>query len=296
MYKFISNISTFISQKLGAAQFFFQGISVWATLKSKPEAESLISVLTSKPDEFCEIAKTVSEGISENDLELKDAVYIYTLTKQTLAVYEARHSHIPLQVYNELRSALDHYMRAISFAEGDLTVRSSHIKSMSGHIQRAFLDVCKLSCVQVVEKINKFHRLVGDKAVSIAKDGEYIKEITEKLTEAELLFAKAKQKEYEIDGKKQKADANSDVRSSFVLALSAHAIALSYFQENKARLMFCKAKAWTLAGIGAFVGIFIGFVSTFSGKLFAENFSHTETGVLIGKKIVEFEQFLHSFF
>ncbi|MBK6639240.1 MAG: hypothetical protein IPG34_17235 [Rhodocyclaceae bacterium] len=105
-------------------------------------------------DEFSRSSKSISESLQGHDVELKDGVNVYFLTKQVIALYEAQINYLPLQVYNEMRNALDHYMRAITFS--GLTQpnerRRHHINKMTGHLQRALLDVIKLTCAAMVEK------------------------------------------------------------------------------------------------------------------------------------------------
>jgi hypothetical protein len=87
---------------------------------------------------FKRIALETASLVSEQDQELKDAVYLYFLTKQAASIYEAKIQYLPLQVYNEMRNALDHYFRAVISKDKS---RLSHIGKMEGHLQRAFVII-----------------------------------------------------------------------------------------------------------------------------------------------------------
>ncbi len=78
----------------------------------------IVEQLSNDPEDFKKFALELSESLSEKDQELKEAAYLYFLTKQAASIYEAKIKYLPLQVYNEMRNSLDHYFRAIIVTAG----------------------------------------------------------------------------------------------------------------------------------------------------------------------------------
>lgn len=243
----------FASTLLAIAGFFDRThlkLNYWAAqlhLARNSESAQLLEKLVVSGD-FCAPPKDASESLLDSDAEFKDAVYLYFLTKQSISLYEAQINYLPLQVYNEMRNALDHYMRAIT-RPSDLVDaeqpqrRQDHIKKMIGHLQRALLDVIKLTCAAMVEKIDGTHKRLGEMALSLTMDGEYIKQITQLKMNAELRLVNAKLIEHQLGN-----GTGANVRSAYLEALSLHVQAYKYYQDCLGRLHWGRAKYLTFKG------------------------------------------------
>lgn len=239
-----------MKKKLSIALLFVAGIlerthlklNQWAVhlhLSSTSPTAQLLELIAENSEEFQKAPKSVSDSLLPDYEDLKDAVYLYFLTKQAVSLYEAQINYLPLQVYNEMRNALDHYMRAIIYpsVEDGNGRRTSHINKMTGHLQRALLDVVKLTCAAMVEKIETDHKRLGEDVLSITKDGAYIKEITQYRMYAEQKLAQAKLDEHKIGNGDE-----SNVRVAYLEALSCHVLAYKYHQDNLGHLKWGRAK------------------------------------------------------
>ncbi|CAK0766331.1 hypothetical protein WCLP8_3940004 [uncultured Gammaproteobacteria bacterium] len=95
--------------------------------------------------QLIDAAKEKAENLSEH---LKHSIFTYYICRYLVAVYEARHGEIPIQVWNEHRNTLDHFYRYVTTVAPDQLFReaSDHLKKMEAHTLRAALDMCKISC------------------------------------------------------------------------------------------------------------------------------------------------------
>ncbi|WP_208108612.1 hypothetical protein [Candidatus Thiosymbion oneisti] len=69
-----------------------------------------------------------------------------------VAMFESLAFRLPIQVWNEYRNALDHFMRYISYPNSETKL---NLRRMEGHIQRAVLDMCKIICFRMNDKLEK---------------------------------------------------------------------------------------------------------------------------------------------
>lgn len=210
------------------------------------QTAQLLEQLAENSGEFQRPPKEASDSLLDSDAELRDAVYLYFLTKQAVSLYEAQINYLPLQVYNEMRNALDHYMRAIIQPTGLANLgqrRQNHIKKMAEHLQRALLDVIKLTCAAMVEKIDGTHKRLGETALSLTMDGEYIKQITQRRMHAEQQLVNAKLIEHQLGN-----GTEVDVRNAYLKALSFHVLAYKYYQDCLGHLHWGRAKYLSLKG------------------------------------------------
>jgi hypothetical protein len=221
----------------------------------------ILEQISNDPEEFKRFARQLSESLDENDQELKEATYLYFLTKQAASIYEAKIQYLPLQVYNEMRNALDHYFRAL--ITEDTNRRSSHIGKMEGHLQRAFLDITKLTCAATIEEIDLTHKRIGEKGINFVNNGEYIKFITNLKINAEDKLICAKRSEYTLgDG------GEHSVRDNYIEALSAHILVHNYYKNNLGNLEWGRVKWFFLKPVNIFLTLFVTIVaSAISGYL-----------------------------
>lgn len=221
----------------------------------------ILDQIGNDPDEFRKSAAQLAESLDTADIKLKEAVYLYFLTKQAASIYEAKINYLPLQVYNEMRNALDHYFRALVTSNQER--KASHIGKMEGHLQRAFLDITKLTCAGTMENIDRTHNRIGDKPISLVNNGEYIKFFTNLKVHAENKLIKAKRLEYSLgDGNE------SNVRDSYIEALTAHILTYNFYKENLPNLYWGKARWLVLKPATIGVSIFIGACGGYLSRVF----------------------------
>jgi hypothetical protein len=208
-------------------------------------------------EKFKQIALETAGSVSE--IELREAVYLYFLTKQAASIYEAKIKYLPLQVYNEMRNALDHYFRALISEGGS---RSSHIGKMEGHLQRAFLDITKLTCAASMEIIDRTHKRIGETSISLVNNGDYIKTITNLKVNAEETLIKAKLGEYSLGN-----GGESSVRDNYIEALAAHNLAYSFHKKNLGNLRWGRAKWLFHRPVGLIITILATFIAGYSVRV-----------------------------
>lgn len=122
--------------------------------------------------------------------ELKSSVYYYFTARYLVAVYEAIHGEIPIQVWNEYRNALDHYFRSITSRNEQSRIKQ--IDRMERHLQRAVLDIGKLLCHKSSDRLT--HALNSENISILNKldDGNFLKDILQKQNTAQKLFIESK--------------------------------------------------------------------------------------------------------
>jgi len=126
-----------------------------------------------------------------------EAVKLYFFARYFVSVFEARNNTLPIQVWNEYRNALDHYMRFLTSDDyttelsEDGSYPSQH-REMKGHLQRAVLDIAKLTCHTNSDWIQKKLDRYDRNTLGLVDNGNFILEIDRKISDAELLFTKAK--------------------------------------------------------------------------------------------------------
>lgn len=258
-YKFklsLSNLLIWLVNLLDTLSFHTRSKAV--SLRSVDDVKSYEN-LVADFDKVKEFAHKHASLLAKNDEKLKEATYLYFLIKITSASYEAKTKYLPLQVYNEMRNALDHYFRAITSVEEK---KSSHIKKMEGHLQRAFLDITKLTCAATMESIDKTHSRIGDKAIHLVGNGDYIKKMTELRMQAENALIIAKQNEYSLGG-----DNEQLVRDQYLDAISAHTVAHNFYKENLGNLKWARAKCWLFNPTSFIFAVTVAFFGGYTSRL-----------------------------
>ena len=242
--KILANFLVSIAGFLDSAHIKLDHWAVKLLVVRNSSTAKRLESLASDSIAFKSRPREIADGLALGDIALADSAYLYFLTKQAVALYEAQINFLPLQVYNEMRNALDHYMRSI-VGTLPLERREKHINQMSGHLQRALLDVIKLTCAAMIGKIDGIHGHLGEPALCLAMNGDYIKKITDLKMLAEQSLVAAKMIEYELgDG----SDADARVRDKYLAALAAHSITYKYHQDSIGQLRWGRAKYLTLKG------------------------------------------------
>jgi len=215
--------------------------------------------LSAKAVDLMEAARIHSENLAFEP-DHRDFIYYHYLTKYYTAVFESYFGTIPpIQVFNESRMALDHLVRAREKEED----RAENIGKATDHALRALLDLLKLNCVGLKEKIQKEHNRYPSNALGLVSDGDYIKRFAELRNNAEKCMFEAKFSDYnlEVSGCKKK-----EVANKFIHAFDAHNEWLQFQHEYRGKIIVGCTKYHILrAGSFLFViisGIVVCYISS----------------------------------
>jgi len=117
------------------------------------------------------------------------SAYVYFIARYMVGLHEATMGTIPIQVWNEFRSALDHHMRYLTLNDKS---DHSHLVKMEGHLQRAVLDVCKLFTHRTFEALEE--KLVSDTVdlLRMVNGGRLYESLRTGIDSAKEHFAKVK--------------------------------------------------------------------------------------------------------
>ena len=125
-------------------------------------------------DQLVEYASATSADTPE---EFRRSAYLYYIARLMVALYEALLSKLPIQVWNEYRNSMDHFMRYITNPTDE---NKDHLSKMEGHIQRAVLDVCKYFCIGMKEKTDSTIRKDGMECLRLVDNGSFYENISVK--------------------------------------------------------------------------------------------------------------------
>lgn len=148
-----------------------------------------------KPFKSKEVLLTdIESNISLVPEALKNAIKYYCVSRYFVAVYESRHQEVPIQVWNEYRNALDHFSRHL-IAGGNLeslTGATNHLPKMEGHLLRATLDILKMFSHKTHDYVLTLKKEHDHKILELVDNGMFIKNINNKLRQANRTFEFAK--------------------------------------------------------------------------------------------------------
>ncbi len=133
---------------------------------------------------------------------------------------------------------------------------------MEDHLQRAFLDVTKLTCAQTMESIDHTHSQIGDKAMALVDNGEYIKIFTNLKVNAEDKLITAKRSEYSLGN-----GGEHSVRDNYVNALTAHTLAYNYHKKNLGKLRWGMCKWFVLKPTPMIITIISSLIAGYSVRV-----------------------------
>lgn len=169
-------------------------------------------------------ARTVSQRA---DSSMHRVVRLYYLTRYLVVQYETLFGLIPIQVWNEYRNALDHYIRHITDAG------SGHVKSMEGHFQRALLDICKLHCHGVGDLFVKRYKEIDGKALTLVDNGNFAGSVRAAQDAANAMFMRAKVIDLALGDDAQQ---NDEVLSTYLEAAYAHFSLLQMLRDKRSEI------------------------------------------------------------
>jgi len=216
------------------------------------DVEKLLKELCENADAIIEKANKYSQNPNFTQDE-KDLAYYYFLLKHYSADYESRFGLIPpIQVFNEHRMALDHFIRAKSYTGTD---REKHTGKAADHILRGLLDILKLNCAELKEITSKRHSLFPLKVLGGASDGEYIKEFVklQNTAESKLYEAKCIEANLEISENQKVESVNK-----FIYAFVAHNAWHEFQSKKMGALLFHSAWYYSIKGITVIGSLLIG--------------------------------------
>jgi hypothetical protein len=204
--------------------------------------EQDLQAITESKEAFLANPREITKNLAPAVEKYRPLLEVYFLMKQATALYEAESKRLPIQVFNDMRNALDHIVRSM-LPKGS-EQESRQLDKAEGHIQRAFLDTAKLLCAFFDESCNRRHRSFSAEQMAVASNGEYIREFTRLQYLSHAAFADAKLKDYELGG-----DDEVRVREKYVEAVLAHKRVYDYQKSNYHNLRWAKAKVTLLKGL-----------------------------------------------
>ncbi len=184
------------------------------------EAKTLIGQYTASYEEFIKEPAELSKNV---DKESQESVFLYFCIKQVIALYEMECQALPIQVFNEFRSAFDHHQRLLVYKD------NIHVNKINSHLQRAFLDIIKMTCIFYFERTITINNKFSKTAITYLDSGDYIKNFTTIQNRCSKLLKDAKCNDYLLGNDPNK---NKKVRNSYINALLAHKALFSYQEEH----------------------------------------------------------------
>lgn len=120
----------------------------------------------------------------------KQIVEVYYIARYFMSWFESRETpEVPIQVWNEYRMAMDHFMRSLTSEEAE---NEAQLRRMDAHLQRAALDVLKLLFTSMSDSCGQFFKGYSAKAVNTLESGEFRTKATRLSDCAQLQYHKAK--------------------------------------------------------------------------------------------------------
>jgi hypothetical protein len=220
-------------------------------LNKKTLTQQEIDEITKSVADFIKGPNERADVVSAGDQQYKESVRIYFLLKEASALFEAESKTLPTQVFNEMRNALDHFMRSLVVANPKS--KEGNIKQVENHIQRGFLDISKLICAYYDEATKGRHDRISEQVLGNITNGDYIKEFTRLQTTAHSKFTEAKVIDYKLG-----TDGQGNVREAYIDAVIAHRNLYKYQADNYGNLKFARARWFGMRSLTAIVLFVLG--------------------------------------
>lgn len=118
-----------------------------------------------------EILDAAEELVSNAPDGLKNAIKPYFISRYFVALFEARHGEIPIQVWNEYRNAFDHLFRFL------VSQDTTQIKDVEKHLLRAALDILKLYIHTTSDTIKKEIDSHKPEVLRLVDNGDFLEDI-----------------------------------------------------------------------------------------------------------------------
>jgi len=224
-------------------------------------------------------AKELSQKAPE---PFSDCVKLYFYARYLVSVFEARNFQLPIQVWNEYRNALDHFMRYMTTVQSiDEDLNSPQVKAMRGHLQRAVLDISKFICHCNADKIVEF--LAGNdvQVLALVDNGNFLTEAKrlEKKAESDFIEAKVEDKILGDD-----RGHNEQVVEKYLSAVYSYEDACLFLENKQNDIVNAYQRHGSLLNKGKnlsrkeqiFIALAIGFVFYVLGNLLPFNGDSTK--------------------
>lgn len=183
------------------------------------------------PRDFCtrEELEAAAEHTSAkaSSPELQQVVYLYFLARYLVVIFETSFARLPIQVWNEYRNALDHYVRHLTQQPTDTT---DHIRKLEGHVQRAVLDVSKLLCHKKYERLSGKVAAESREALRFVDNGDFVTNLENQLERALKEFEMAKMQDLSLG---DDAKNNREILGQYLDAYYAIAKAEEYWASRR---------------------------------------------------------------
>ena len=225
------------------------------SISAKNQTEEDIEKLAESLGNFLEGPGRLTESLTGECSKYKETVRIYFILKQISAMYEAESKRLPIQVFNEMRNALDHFIRSLIHPE-DVNRESENIQQMNRHIQRAFLDTSKILCAFYDESSKEKHSRFSNEAIGYVQEGDYQKEFTRLQVMAHEMYTDAKLLDYSLG-----SDGEESVRDAYINAVIAHKDLSKYQTDNYHKIKWAAAKITAIKGLKWTAAIISGVVA-----------------------------------
>jgi hypothetical protein len=217
-----------------------------------------INHYTKDTREFLRKPQELSKSIKNT--EYQHSVLLYVCLKQVVALFEAETEALPIQIYNEFRNAYDHFSRGLINKEHF----KSHIKKMEGHIQRAFLDTCKLTCYFYQDRVAAVHKRYPRKSLSLVSNGEYLKDFSAMEANSRYLLVCAREIDFNLT---EDNNQNIDILKFYIEALISYKNLAKFQSDNTKYLQYNKYKFYFLKGFSIFSAFLLGVISSIAASL-----------------------------
>jgi hypothetical protein len=213
------------------------------SLLPKNKTEEDVDTLAENLESFLEAPNRLTETLTDGHKKYKDTVHLYFILKQISAMYEAESKRLPIQVFNEMRNALDHFIRSLILPD-DPEREIDNILQMNRHIQRAFLDTSKILCAFYDESSKEKHNRFSDETIGYVEHGDYQKEFTRLQVLAHEKYIDAKLLDYKLGN-----DGDLPVRDAYINSVIAHKELSQYQTDNYHKIKWASAKLTITKGL-----------------------------------------------
>lgn len=253
-----------INKQLETIAIFFNNVSLFFSKISRrkllnfnnKEIKDSIDIIASNTENFFRTPLEKSKIVTLSDY--KQATFLFFCLKQVISWYEVENNILPIQLYNEIRNAFDHFIRGL------VTNEKEHIIKLEGHLQRGILDACKMICNFYKKKIIQVHKRIPKKAFHIISNGDYLKEFYTKETTSDYLYETARYNECLIGNDN---NTNKDILEMYMKALISYRDLYEYQNKNKGNIFKAKFLHLTIINGKSF---FLGIISAILVKYSVE--------------------------
>lgn len=146
-----------------------------------------------------ELLNSIDSSTIQAGSEYQGVSKFYYLARYFMVIYEAQFQELPIQVWNEYRNALDHFVRQINNQSPEDNPES-HKNKMEGHLQRATLDTLKLLIIRTIDSIKNTQSCYTKEVLSLVDNGTFIEYIAKERHNIEKLFTIAKVSDCNLGG------------------------------------------------------------------------------------------------